>query len=176
MKTPILTRRHALLTMLFGSGYVGLRALATGLPAWFLMNPRRATAGDLMCAIQAKENLQYLIVSTSSMGDPISCNCPGTYDNPAAIHPQQAQMAPTPIQFGSKQYTAAQPWSKLSDAVRARTSFFHHVTLANNHGDQPKVMRLMGATSGGEMLVSAYAKHLSGCFGTVQPEPVAVGD
>jgi hypothetical protein len=49
------------------------------------------------------------------------------------------------------------------------------VTLANNHGDQPKVMRLMGATSGGEMLVSAYAKHLSACFGTVQPEPVAVG-
>jgi hypothetical protein len=49
------------------------------------------------------------------------------------------------------------------------------VTLANNHGDQPKVMRLMGATSGGEMLVSAYAKHLAGCFGTVQREPVAVG-
>src|SRR5205814_6880403 len=61
MKTPQLTRRHALLTMLFGSGYIGLRAMATGLPAWFLLNPRRATAGDLTCAINAKENLQYLI-------------------------------------------------------------------------------------------------------------------
>src|SRR5262249_61230128 len=30
-------------------------------------------------------------------------------------------------------------------------------------------------TSKSEMLVSAYAKHLSVCFGTVQPEPVAVG-
>jgi hypothetical protein len=36
-------------------------------------------------------------------------------------------------------------------------------------------MRLMGATSQGEMLVSAYAKHLGPCFGTVQTEPVAVG-
>jgi hypothetical protein len=32
----------------------------------------------------------------------------------------------------------------------------------------------MGATTGGEMLVSAYAKHLSGCLGTVQPEPVSL--
>jgi hypothetical protein len=177
MSTPLITRRNALLTALFGSGLVGLRALATGLPAWFLVNPRKATAQSLACAINAKENLQYLIVSVSSMGDPISCNCPGTYEGPAAavIHPQQPEMTPAAIQLGSKSFQAAQPWSKLSDAVRARTAFFHHVTLANNHGDQPKVMRLMGATSGGEMLVSAYAKHLAGCFSTVQPEPVAVG-
>ena len=57
----------------------------------------------------------------------------------------------------------------------ARTSFFHHVTGTTVHGDQPKVMRLMGATSSGEMLVSAYAKHLAACFGTVQAEPIAVG-
>jgi hypothetical protein len=177
MSTPVFTRRNALLTALFGTGYVGLRALATGLPAWFLMNPRKATADDLACAISAKENLQYLIVSVSSNGDPLSCNCPGTYEGAAAaaIHPQQPEMAPVALSLGGKSFQAAQPWTKLTDAVRARTAFFHHVTLANNHGDQPKVMRLMGATSGGEMLVSAYAKHLAGCFGTVQREPVAVG-
>ena len=43
------------------------------------------------------------------------------------------------------------------------------------HGDQPKVMKLLGKTSGSEMMVSAYAKHLAPCFGTVQPEPIAVG-
>jgi hypothetical protein len=43
------------------------------------------------------------------------------------------------------------------------------------HGDQPKVMKVMGATAGGEMMVSAFAKHLATCFGTVRTEPIAVG-
>ena len=41
-----LTRREALLTALFGTGLIGLRAMATGLPAWFLQNPGRATARE----------------------------------------------------------------------------------------------------------------------------------
>ena len=57
----------------------------------------------------------------------------------------------------------------------ARTAFFHHRTGTTVHGDQPKVMKLLGDTSGGEMIVSAYAKHLSTCFGTVQAAPIAVG-
>jgi hypothetical protein len=184
MTTPLLTRRNALLVGLFGSGYLGLKAMATGLPAWFIANPKLATAQSLACAVNASENLQYLIVSASSMGDPISCNCPGTYaggaanDTPAAaaaIHPDDTSMAPTAVTLGAKTYTAAAPWGTLLESAKARTSFFHHVTLANNHGDQPKVMRLMGATTGGEMLVSAYARHLAACLGTVQPEPVAVG-
>jgi hypothetical protein len=176
MTKPVLTRRNALLSGLFGSGYLGLKAMATGLPVWFLANPRKATAADLECAIQAKDNLQYLIMNVSSMGDPISCNCPGTYDGDAAaaIHPADTTMAPIQMMLGSKSYTAATPWGTLSPDFLGRTNFFHHVTLANNHGDQAKVSRLMGATQGGEMLVSAYAKVLSGCLGTVQPEPVAL--
>ena len=58
--------------------------------------------------------------------------------------------------------------------MRARCSFITR-TRTTVHGDQPKVMKLLGATNRGEMLVSAYAKHLSSCFGTVQPEPIAVG-
>src|SRR5262249_50538357 len=35
--------------------------------------------------------------------------------------------------------------------------------------------RLMGDTSNGEMIVSAYARQLGPCLGTVQNEPIAVG-
>jgi hypothetical protein len=176
-----ISRREALLASLLGGGALGLRALATGLPAWYLANPRRATAQDLQCAIDAKDKLQYLIVSTSSMGDPINCNCPGTYEVPTIVHPQQPEMAATPLQLGDKMYQVAKPWASvdaggaLSTAVLSRTLFFHHSTRTTVHGDQPKVMKLLGATNRGEMLVSAYAKHLSTCFGTVQPEPIAVG-
>ncbi|MFZ5892460.1 MAG: DUF1501 domain-containing protein [Myxococcota bacterium] len=174
-------RREALLAGLFGSGYVGLRALATGLPAWFLANPRLANAQSLECAINAKENLQYLIVSASSQGDPLNCNVPGTYEAPEIIHPLQPEMAATPVQLGSSSVTAALPWAStevggaLAPATLARTCFFHHLTKSTVHGDQPKVMKLMGSMNRNEMLVSAYAKHLAPCFGTIQTEPVAVG-
>ena len=35
------TARSAEILGLFGTGYIGLRALATGLPTWYLLNPRR---------------------------------------------------------------------------------------------------------------------------------------
>ena len=177
----LLKRRDALLTALFGTGGIGLRAMATGLPAWFIANPRLATAQSLDCAIMAKEKLQYLILSTSSSGDPMNCNVPGTYEAAPIIHPTQATMAATMVTLGGKQYGAALPWADtavggaLSAATLARTAFFHHTTRSTVHGDQPKVMKLLGAMTGGEMVVSAFAKHMSGCFGTVQPEPVAVG-
>ncbi len=177
----MLNRRDALLSALFGTGYIGLRALATGLPAWFLANPSTAKAQDMACAVTAKENLQYLIVSTSSAGDPMNCNVPGTYEAPEIVHPLQPEVAATQVQLGAKTYGAALPWAStdvggaLSPATLARTSFFHHMTRSTVHGDQPKVMKLMGGMNRGEMLVSAYAKHLSTCFGTIQPEPVAVG-
>jgi hypothetical protein len=176
-----ITRRDTLLTTLFGSGLIGLRALATGLPAWYLLNPRRATAQDLTCTITAKANLQYLIVSTSSNGDPLNCNCPGTYAQSAVIHPQQAEVAQTAIALGTQMFGAALPWATtaqggaLDPAVLARTLFFHHRTGTTVHGDQPKVMKLLGALSQNEMLVSAIAKHLSTCFGTVQAQPIALG-
>ena len=177
----MLNRRNTLLAGLLGFDSIALRALATGLPAWFIANPRKATAQSLQCAIDAKENLQYLILSTSSNGDPMNCNTPGTYEAPEIIHPMQPEMAATQVALGAKTYGAALPWAgtdvggKLAPAVLARTCFFHHSTRSTVHGDQPKVMKLLGAVGKGEMMVSAYAKHLAGCFATVQPEPVAVG-
>jgi hypothetical protein len=177
----LIGRRDALLTSIFGASGIGLRALATGLPAWFIANPRSATAQTLDCAIMAKEKLQYLILSTSSAGDPINCNVPGTYEAPAIIHPTQATMVPTMVNVGGKVYGAARPWAStdvggaLAPATLTRTAFLHHSTRSTVHGDQPKVMKLLGAMQGGEMVVSAFAKHLAGCLGTVQPEPLAVG-
>ncbi len=172
--TP-LNRRQALLTGLFGTGYVGLRAMATGLPAWFLMNPRKATAQDMTCAITAKDKMQFLIVSASSAGDSISCNCPGTYTSPTIVHPADASMAATQLTLGATMVTAAAPWAGLSAAVRNRANFFHYAPGGIVHGDHPKSMRLLGQTTGNEMVPSIYAKHLFQCLGTVQAEPVAIG-
>jgi hypothetical protein len=169
------SRRQALLAGLFGAGGLGWRAVATGLPAWFLSRPERASAQELACALSAKDRAQFLVVSASSAGDPHSCNVPGTYEAPEIIHPTQAEFAPTPISLGAQQVTGAQIWSTLTPAVLARTNFFHHITSGLVHGDHPKVMRLVGKTSGGEMWPSVYAKHLHACLGTVQPEPVALG-
>lgn len=177
----MLKRRDALLAGLFGAEYIGLRALATGLPVWFLANPRKANAQSLECAITAKETMQYLVISTSSQGDPLNANVPGTYEAPEIIHPLAATMTPTMVTLGTKTVGAALPWAgtdvggALAPATLARTNFFHYSTRSTVHGDQPKVMKLLGLTDRSEMIVSSYAKHLAGCFGTVQAEPVAVG-
>ena len=73
----MITRREALLSTLFGAGYVGLRALATGLPASFLLNPRRALADSPAPACGAQSKAQYIIFNTSGTGDPINANVPG---------------------------------------------------------------------------------------------------
>src|SRR5450432_3437707 len=173
MKT--FNRRDALTAGLMGIGFAGLRAAATGLPAWFLANPRNASADDMTCAITNMGKAQFLVVSASSAGDAISCNAPGTYDAAPIIHPTQAEFVKTDISFGTKTVSGAQIWSTLTPAVLARTNFFHHITGGLVHGDHPKVMRLMGHTTGGEMWPSIYAKHLFPCLGTVQAEPVALG-
>jgi hypothetical protein len=180
--TAEISRREGLLASLFGASMVGLRALATGLPAWYLLDPRKASAQDLQCLVSAQANLQYLILSTSSAGDPINCNCPGTYEASDIIHPQQSEVASTQITLGGKAYGAALPWAPtttsggaLDPSTLSRLHFFHHSTRTTVHGDQPKVMKLLGDLSGGEMFASVIAKHLSTCFGTVQAEPIALG-
>ena len=51
-----ISRRQGLLGLFGGS--LGFKAFVTGLPAWYLLNPRRATAQDLQCAINARGSLQ----------------------------------------------------------------------------------------------------------------------
>lgn len=177
----MLNRRDAITAALFGSGYLGLRAIATGLPLWYLADPKKATAQDLQCAVEAKEKMQYLVVACSSNGDPINCNCPGTYEDATAVHPDQAEMARTDVALGAKTFGAALPWAStdvggaLAASTLQRINFFHYRTGSVVHGDQPKVMKMMGATNRGEMLISIYSKYLAPCLGTVQPDPISVG-
>src|SRR5438045_8645232 len=103
-------RRDVILGTLFGAGHFGLRALATGLPFAALNRPRTVFADEaIACADKAKA--QYLILSTSSAGDPVNANTPGTYDYPDIPHAADPRMAATPLKLGATTYTAAQIWS-----------------------------------------------------------------
>ena len=165
-----LSRREAIVSALFGAGSLGLRALATGLPASLLLHPHKSWAD----ACANRDAAQYLIWATSGSGDPSNANVPGTYDDPGIAHPLDAAMAPTPMTLSGKTYTAARPWATLPQALLEQTCFFHHTTLTNSHANEGKVLKLMGAVKRQEMLVSLISKHLSPCLSTVQPEPASV--
>jgi hypothetical protein len=168
-------RRDLLKATVFGGSGFGLRALATGVPAAFLSRPFSAGAQTMADACADKARAQFLILSTSSAGDPLNANVPGTYDFPDIAHAADPRMAPTPINLGGRMVTGAQLWSTLPPWVLERTSFFHHATFTNNHANLAKVLRLMGQTARSEMLPSIYAKELASCFGTVQVDPVSAG-
>ena len=169
-------RRTFIESTLFGTGYAGLRALATGLPASWFLRPLPALADESQAAEGVDPGkAQYLILSTSSAGDPVNANVPGSYAFPDIAHAPDPSMAPTPIQLGTGSHLGAQIWSTLPPWVLERTCFFHHATLTNNHPNLPKVMRLMGATAKQEMFPSLFAKSLAPAWKTVQAEPISVG-
>jgi hypothetical protein len=171
----MLTRRQALLSTLFGTGYVGLRALATGLPAAFLLNPRRALAVNPTPTCGAQSKAQYFVFNTCGSGDPINANVPGMYDDPMITHSADPSMAPTKLTLRGQSYTAAAPWASLPQAVLDRTSFWHMMTNTPVHPKEPDVLKLMGSTYGGEMLPSILAKHMAPCLGTIQSQPITIG-
>lgn len=168
------TRRQALLSGLFGAGAIGLRALATGLPAWLLADPLAARAAPSVCQGADLNAAQYLILVTSEDGDPLNANVPGTYDFPDIYHSSDPRMAPTQMTLGTGRTTAARPWATLDPAILMRTCFFHHGTYTINHGNHPKVLRLMGAVRRQEMLISLLARNLAPCLGTIQLEPAVI--
>ncbi len=171
----MITRRQALLSTLFGTGMVGLRALATGLPATFLLNPRKALADMPASGCPDPSKAQFIIFNTSGNGDPINANVPGTYDDPKVVHSADPTMAPTQLKIGGQTYTAAAPWAALPQAVLDRTCFWHLMTNTPVHPKEPDVLKLMGATNAGEMLPSLLAKQLSACLGTIQAQPLCLG-
>ncbi|HEY4882600.1 MAG TPA: DUF1501 domain-containing protein [Myxococcales bacterium] len=167
------TRRRFLTRTLFGAGMLGLRSLATGIPLSILANPRRAlAAGTTACSPSAA---QYILFSSSSSGDPVNANVPGTYLIPDISHPPDPAMAPTQLTLLGKQHTAAAPWARLPQAMLDRTCFFHHGTYTVVHPDLGDVMTLQGLVFQRDMLVSLIAAQLAGCLGTVQREPLALG-
>jgi Protein of unknown function (DUF1501) len=175
MSNAAFNRRQAMLRMLFGAGFVGLRSLASGVPAAILLDPRRAAAaGDAGAASSPITNPQFLIYSTSGAGDPVNCNAPGTYDDPGIYHSGDPSMASTPITIGSNTVKGAQIWSTLPASVLARTSFFHHGTYTVIHSDEDKVLGIDGQIAGGEMLPSMLSRELSSALATVRPQPLSL--
>jgi len=175
-----LNRRRLLQGSLAGAGLLGLRAMATGLPISFLLEPRSVRA-DALCGDASAA--QYLILSMSSGGDALNCNVPGTYDLPASFasgtinhaDPMDMSMTPGSMTVGGKQWTAAKPWTSLPKEILDRTVFFHHSTGTANHGELGRVLELFGSLRRGQWLPSYFAKNLSTCLATVQPQPVTIG-
>jgi len=171
----MITRRQALLSTLFGTGMVGLRALATGLPASFLLDPRRALADLPASGCPDASKAQFIIFNTSGQGDPINANVPGTYEDPNVVHSADPSMAPTQLTIRGKTLTAAAPWAALPQSVLDRTCFWHLMTNTPVHPKEPDVLKLMGSTAAGEMLPSLLAKQLAPCLGTIQSQPLCLG-
>lgn len=166
-------RRSLILSGLFGTGYLGLRALATGIPMSILASPTSAKADDTPAACTKP---QFIYLLTSGSGDPLNANVPGCYEDPGIYHSADATMTPTNMTFGGRTVKAAAPWATLPANILARTAFIHHGTYTNSHGDHAKVNRLMGAVQRQEMLVSLLAKNLAPCMKTVQSQPVVLGN
>src|SRR5437879_6004963 len=148
----IISRRKALMSALFGAGYVGLRALATGVPAAILVHGRRALADGPACPDKTKA--QFIILATSGNGDPLNANAPGTYGDSKIVHNPAPAMAPTAMTIGGVATTAAMPWSTLPQSVLDRTCFWHIMTNTPVHPKEPEVLSLLGATTPNEMLPS----------------------
>jgi hypothetical protein len=171
----MLTRRESLQRFLFGAGLIGLRSLATGLPASFLLNPRRALADSALPRCGSMDKAQFVIFATSSAGDPINSSVPGTYLDSKIVHSTDPRMAPAKLTLGGQSYQAATPWTQLPQAVLDRMNFWHLATGTPIHPKEPDVLKLMGAINGGEMLPSLLARQLASCLSTVQPQPIAIG-
>ncbi len=171
---PMVTRRQALLSVLFGASGVGLRALATGLPASLLVNPRKALA-DVPDGGVPPSKAQFVIFNTSGNGDPINASVPGTYDDANIVHSADPTMAPTPLVLRGQTFTAAAPWASLPQNVLDRTCFWHMMTDTPIHPREPNVLKLMDVTASDEMLPSLLAQALAPALGTIQTQPISIG-
>jgi hypothetical protein len=170
-----ISRRKLLMSTLFGAGYVGLRALAAGVPAGLLLRGRQAFAADAAAACGDASKAQFIILNTSGNGDPINANAPGTYDDPLITHSADPLMAATPLTLAGRATVAAKPWATLPQTVLDRTTFWHLMTNTPVHPKEPDVLRLMGRATADEMLPSILAKQLAPCLGTVQAQPITLG-
>ncbi len=171
-------RRQALLGTLFGVGGVGLRALATGLPASFFLNPRKAMAsGPDAGACGAARPAQYVIMSINERGCPINAVTPGVYGVPGVIlapaNAGGANMTPTSITQNGVSVTGAYPWSTLPQAVLDRTLFFHNQTSIPIHSQLPVALEL--GDSSKDMLPSLLAAATAASLNTIQRQPVVLG-
>ncbi len=165
-----LNRRDMMRWTLGGGGGLTLAALATGLPLSFLRTGQVAHAGG-----DATKNPTALILATSSSGDPLNANCPGSYPNPSddndprwmVEHATVSELGDGPrgeiagvaygaadfaeghlCQLGGVETWAARPWADLPEALRSRMSVLRHRTLNNAHTEFRQVTEFHGALKG----------------------------
>lgn len=144
-----------------------LRSLATGLPPAFLLNPRLSRA-------QQMPPLQTLILATSSRGDPVNVNCPGSYVPRAQNNPL---LEARPVVLGDTQARGAMAWRDLPGQLRNRLAFFHCQTRSAAHPEYASTMSFHGsvknaAGNGSEMFASMLAELGGPTLGTLQNEPL----
>ena len=112
------------MSALFGAGYVGLRALATGLPAGFLLNPRRALAAvgsGAACAERARRSSSSSPRRATAIRS--TPTCPGTYDDPSdRASGRSVDGGDQADARRARRYTAAAPWATLPQSVLDRTT------------------------------------------------------
>ena len=177
MKLPHLkqtpNRRQALLGGGVGMSLL-LRGLATGLPPAWLSAPRFARAQEMNAELP-----QILIMSTSSSGDPVNINCPGSYvsgveNNPILEVSDNVRLGGRPPVRG------ARVWGNLGGQLRNRLAFVHYSSRTAAHPEFAKAMTLHGAVktsqgNGSEMLSSALASLGADPLSCLQREPIPLG-
>jgi hypothetical protein len=168
-----LHRRQLLGMSLAGVGSLGLRALATGLPAGFLLAHRREAIA------QANLRPTALVLCVSRDGDPLNASAPGSFV-PGVEHAPGDELAAAPVDLGGRVVQGARPWAELPADLRGRLAFIHHQTGTAAHTELESLLRLHGGVkgksgNGAEMLPSAYSAETFEALGTLQAEPLALG-
>lgn len=169
-------KRFSRRAFLAGSGAATgllLRSLATGLPPGFLLRPRASRA-------QNAARPQVLILATSSRGDPVNVNCPGSYLGEGQGAENNHRLPISEVELGGMRVRGADAWQQLDGDLRARLAFFHCQTRSAAHPEYASTMSFHGsvknrAGNGSEMFASMLAE-LAEPLGTLQSEPLPLCD
>jgi hypothetical protein len=145
-----------------------INSLASGLPLGYLLNPSRA------CAQSGSNEFQTLILSTSSRGDPLNVNCPGSYTNGVINNPRLDTARAT---FGESRSRGARVWCDLPANLRDRLAFFHYNPRTAAHPEYRATMTMRGsikneASNGTEMFASAISQLAYSPMTHLQEEPI----
>lgn len=167
-KTHTFRRRQFLKGGAAGLSGLLLRSLAIGMPPALLFRPLHSFGQDVTTP------LQTLILSTSSAGDPINVNCPGSYVNGLENNPH---LNPVDFMLGNRMTRAAEPWSQLPNTLKNRLAFVHYQTNSAAHIEYKSTMSFHGSVknsegNGSEMFATAVADMAHAQLGTLQAEPL----
>ena len=184
-----ITRRDALMSTLFGAGYVGLRALATGLPASLLLDPRGARrSADAAMPRRRRQGAVHHLPDVGLGRSDQRATCRARTTTAASCtarttatlsHPSDAASgvtASTPVT--SRSATAVQAalrGRRCRRRVLDRTAFWHLMTNTPVHPKEPRRAPAHGRDAHDEMLPSLLAKQLAPCLGTIQTQPITLG-